>query len=241
MQMRIARMLAERDEWPMEAYGTVPYVDRDKPTVFWGAYDYDLRAIEAHTGRAVIVWRGNDLLENGHRLDLWRREGWTHIATSRWHETELFRLHLPHERRNLPGRDLSNFTYASAGPKIFYYSGDGETYGDEVFTEVQDALPEESFIHVLGWYNHTRGQIRALMSESWLGLRLRSFDGPASTVLEMASMGRRSVFNGDTPGAIPWADAEEVVTIIKNAKREADPGLPYALRDWLTLDRGWYQ
>lgn len=238
--MHMARLLAERDEWPYECYGLTPYRNKEAPVIFWGGYEPELSLIEKHRGPAIIVWRGHDLKENGHRLDLWRREHWTHIASSRFHETELTAIGLPYRRFNLAGRDMTAFTYTSAGSKIFYYSSDGRTHGDDVFRELQTLLPEEPFVHIVGWPK-TREEVRALMSECWLGLRLRSFDGIPSTVLEMASMGRRSVFNGDIPGSIPWGDTEEIVTIIRNADREADPSLPYALRDFLTLDTGWYE
>ncbi len=73
----------------------------------------------------------------------------------------------------------------------------------------------------------------------WLGLRLRPTDGPATTVLEMASMGRPSIFNGDTPGSISYTDVDDIVAVIESADRDANPQLPQTLANWLTLDRSW--
>lgn len=240
MQGRMTDFLADRDEWPLHHYALTPYRNKEAPVVFWGAYEKDLHIIEQHKGQAIIVWRGNDLRATGHRRDLWTREGWELIATSRFHETELTEIKLPYKRRNLPGRDLSAFTYLTAGQKIFFYTGGHENYREELIPEIQAAISDEIIV-VNHSDRHTRDQIRGLMSECWLELRLRSFDGIPSTILEMASMGRRSVFNGDIPGSIPWADTEEIVTIIQNADRDADPGLPYALKDWLDLDSSWYE
>ncbi len=104
MQMHLAKMLADRDEWPYEAYGFTPDRNREAPGVFWGAYSPELRIIEKHRGPGIIVWRGNDLKDNAPRTDLWQRQGWEHIATSRWHEAELLRLKLSYRRVQLPGR-----------------------------------------------------------------------------------------------------------------------------------------
>ncbi len=238
MQCHMAKLLARRDEWPMDCYGFTPYRNREAEAVFWGAYSHEFDIIEAHSGPGIIVWRGNDLYDHGHRTDIW--QNFDLVATSRWHEQELTRLKLDYRRLNLPGRDLSDFTYTAAGDKILVYLGDDRSYGNHLLPEIRKRCPDEQFIIVEGWDQFTRSEMRAAMTDSWLHLRLREFDGPASTVLEMGMMGRRSVFNGDTPGAIPWADIDEVVTIIENAPRDADPQLPFALKDWITLDSEWF-
>ncbi len=240
MQMLMNSVLEGRDDYPMRQWQMSPYRNREAPVVFWGVDQNELKVIEEHKGEAIIVWRGRDLFLHG-KLKLWDRDGWRHIAVSKFHEDLLTEFGIPYERFNLPGRDLADFTYVPAGDGVFFYSA-GDNYGADVFEEVKARLPNERFAEIIRqgiMSSGSRQAVKRMMMGCWLGLRLRPVDGTATTVLEMASMGRHSVYNGDIPGSISYTDVDDIVAVIENADRRADALLPRRLTEWLTLDRSW--
>lgn len=71
-QCRYAPSLGALEDTPENVWGTIPYEDTLKPTVFFGLYGLpDFIALWRHKGKKAILWAGSDIVHfiNGYWLD----------------------------------------------------------------------------------------------------------------------------------------------------------------------------
>ena len=75
----------------------------------------------------------------------------------------------------------------------------------------------------------------------FIGMRLTEHDGLAHTVTELGLMGRRCVWNGGSPNAIPYKNVDDVVVAIE-AERECLPDpemVAEEMRAYLDIGTDW--
>lgn len=71
-QCRWSPTIGELEGTHQDAWGTVDYVDKEKPTCFFGLYGLsDFYALWSHKGKRAILWAGSDILHftNGYWLN----------------------------------------------------------------------------------------------------------------------------------------------------------------------------
>ncbi len=71
-QCRYAPSIGALEDTPEKVWGTLPYEDLHKPTVFFGLYGFpDFIALWKHKGKRAILWAGSDIIHfvNGYWLD----------------------------------------------------------------------------------------------------------------------------------------------------------------------------
>ena len=69
--------------------------------------------------------------------------------------------------------------------------------------------------YVRGANSVKRTQLPDLYRKCFMGLRLTPHDGCSCTAIELGLMGRRIVWNGDSPNAIKWRTLDDVAAAIR--------------------------
>lgn len=208
-------------------YRLRPYDNADAPAVFFGAYDGQLGAIRDHRGPAIIVWLGGDAANM--RRPLWRRRAkrCRHVAVGPWLERDLVAAGLPYKRINLCGSPLlEQLAPTPRGRAVYaYVPAKRDTFfGGPLVRRVRDAMPHVEFI-IRTDHDMPQADMPALYARCGVGLRLTRHDGGSETVIEMGLMGRRTVFNGDVPCAIPWFRHEEIAKLLREELAGAGPSV----------------
>lgn len=199
-----------------------PYTNAFIPTFFFGCYSSDdLFALSWHQGIAVVIWAGSDAM-NLKRLrgipSAWHiltRPNVRHVAISSFIANDLAEVGLPFKRVPFCNVDMEKFKPVPRGKAVYCYcpDGNGEKYGASLLAEVMAALPDVEFI--VQRTLDPNADMAALYARAGVVLRLTGHDGLSNTCVEAGLMGRRAIWNGDTPNAIPYESAEDIVEVIK--------------------------
>jgi hypothetical protein len=123
-------------------------------------------------------------------------------------------------------------------------SAKAEKYGGPRIQKLQKIFPDIKFLSK-DLKNETlpHEEMPSIYSQCFLGLRLTMHDGLPNSVLEMGLMGRRSVYNGDIPGAIPYTSFNGIVDAIqKERKKVGNSGnqeISNEIRGMLDISNDW--
>jgi len=241
-------------------YKFVPYINSNKPAIFYGCYSPkkyrsgrrrpDVSTVEAHKSLGIIVWCGSDALVA--HLPPYKKirsaSNLRHIAVSRSVSEDLLHLGIPHTY--VPLCSVNTHIYHNynipLGLKVYVYTSFNipEVYGFDLVKQVQAKLPDVEFmVHAaLPPYSIPRAKMPRAYGECFIGLRLTTHDGLSNTVVELGMMGRRCVWNGWMPNAIPWTSVDDVVRIIKEEQSrigELHPEVKEVVCKYLRVGRDW--
>lgn len=232
---------------------TNPYL----PAFFYGCYsEDDFKAILNHKSIAVIIWGGSDAM-NFKFLNLFSSIARSllapiyHIATSSFIQEDLELANIPYIRRNIFPKDENLFHPSPLGYKVYVYASQNREdrrtfYGIDQLPLLKKLLPEVEFIEA---YAHPPTFAFQDMADIYrqcaMGVRLVPHDAGSCTVVELALMGRRTVWNGFFPGAIHFKGIDDVVLAIKselenigniNKELALEAKKAIADRSWLYLE-----
>lgn len=238
-------------------FGLVDYHDRYTPSFFYGCYrKEDLEAILAHKSFAVVIWGGSDAMQNTF-LNIIKNairkgdEKIFHIAPSSFIAEDLNRVGLDHLRINIYPKNDKKFRPEPLGSKVYMYASTNTDdrksfYGLNYLNILQDQLPGTEFI--IGYSNpsiSTFEKMNEVYRECAVGVRLVPHDAGSCTVVELALMGRKCIWNGYFPSAIHYNSLSDVVSAIRfelNREGEMDKKLSEISRKaisdlrWLNLE-----
>lgn len=224
--------------------------DPTAPCVFLGIYrTEDLARFFNHQGKRIILWFGAD----AQKLDVVKTislvDKVKHISTSCYIDHVLksigvdpFYTPLP---MTIPERWVNpNAPPAALGNKVYCYAPN-EVYGRSLAKEVAKNINFEMLL-TDSCKHYAPEELKKMYEQSFIGIRLRDFDGIAASVQEMGLMGRRSVWNGQTPSAIKWNTLEDVVTAINNEAFRIGKSLPAVevskqVQSWICNDDSWLE
>lgn len=231
--MRITQLYTSLD---VECFGAMlaktqrlhAYHDRYRPAVFFGCYRReDLAALAEHQSVAVLLWGGSDAMlpdtiERVAALPRTRLNPIYHVAQSSFIAEDLREAGVPFMRSNVVASDTKIFQPAPLGRKVyFYYSAPNpkrfQYYGGDHLPLLQEQLPGVEFVianSLPATYEHAR--MPEVYRECAVGIRLVPHDGASCTVVEMALMGRKCIWNGEFPSAIPYRSLGDVVAAVKH-------------------------
>jgi hypothetical protein len=208
-------------------YGLSDYLDRYAPAFFFGCYTKnDLETVLSHKSFAVIIWGGSDtisptflnILKNQPRS---RNSNIYHIAISSYIAEDLHRIWLPYHRFNIYPNQDELFRPEPLGRKVYMYSSNRNSnrktfYGFDYLETLKKQLPDVTFIEGFGNPKTLPFEKMAeIYKECAIGLRLVPHDGCSCTVVELALMGRKCVWNGSFPNAINYRTLDDVVRAIR--------------------------
>lgn len=202
-----------------EKYNLTRYSDPDKPVIFFGAYGMKQVKNACNNKAAVVmVWAGTDALVAAHDAGivemLKKAKHVKHIAIASFIEEDLKKAGIPYTALPVLPYLNANLKAEMPGEAVYIYKPDFMTYGRPLNEAVKKALPRMKFIEAdFGTYNHA--DMPEVYRQCFMGLRFTNHDGLSNTVCEMGLMGRRVVWNGNTPNAIPYnRSVDEIVRVI---------------------------
>lgn len=209
MQAHISESLAGLNQGLIQKYKLTPYEVCTWEAVFMGMYrEEDLVLLATHMGGSTIVWFGSDAKDLPEDWVKFVQDS-VNIAVSHqvlqtleskgvqavWCPVNVV---IPHEWPLVP-----------SGNKIFWYSGNApEYYGESLINEIKERI--DIPIIRAGYDTFTKEELVDVYSQCFLNLRLTHHDGCPNTNIEMGLMGRRSIYNGDLPGSIPWQSVDDI-------------------------------
>ncbi len=202
------------------------YNDPYSPALFYGCYrEEDIEAIEKHQSVAILLWGGSDamrlqVLDRIIQLKRSRINPIYHIAPSSYIADDLDRVGIKYLRYNIFPKDEALFQPTPLGDKVYVYASHTrsdrvEFYGLNYLPELKRMFPDVEFIvHYASPITVPFSKMPEIYNECALGLRLVPHDAGSCTVVELALMGRKCVWNGHFPGAIPYRTITDVAQAI---------------------------
>ena len=238
-------------KYRLREYDHLDLTLRRKPCLFFGCYTRrDVKKVCEHRGFRILIWTGGDLarIKNKTHRPVLQCKEIIHVALSKCAARDLRRAGLRFTHLPICVVDLDAFHSTPLGKAVYTYGvySDPEVYGGELVTEVQRRLPEVSFL--VGDYDEDYAptflpeQMSDVYANCFIGLRLTTHDGLSNTVVELGLMGRKCVWNGTAPNAVPWQSVDDVVTAIQRESvrvYEENVELAARVRAFLDIGTDW--
>jgi len=202
---------------------TSQLMSKGAPVIVFGCYSSLLKSnIMNQTGLVVIVWSGGDSLRLHERTDFVdyckkNEHRIFHFAHSHCIQKDLDHWGIKYIDKVILPQDLEQFQFdPNPGRSIYHYTTTDRHrewfYGTDIIKPLRDRwvnvkrFPDNVYIAKLNAY---RGQqLIDVYRDSSIGVRLTEHDNMALSCIELGLMGRRSIFNGNIPGAIPYPTLE---------------------------------
>jgi len=231
-----------------------PDSDKKEPLVVFGCYTKTVMEwIMKHEGLCVIVWSGSDSMnlakkqyfvnyckQNEHRI--------FHIAYSHWIKSDLEQVGLSYiERVVLPVTFEWLKFEPEQGNKIYHYTVQHKSrrhiYGtDDIKEWIKKNRFLENQVMVTNFYAYKKHELYELYKSAAFGIRLTEHDNMALSCIELAIMGRPSIFNGNIPGAINYLDkidAKDMMLEMFKNKPIPDKMLSEEMLEFVYDDEKW--
>lgn len=259
--MRIQRFYTQLDgfyrpfkfKYGMKNYSFDKGEENREPVVFFGCYGKNAqKLLFQHAGLAVIVWAGSDSMDvhkNRHFVQYLHKNKHRifHIAYSHWIKADLDAIGLEYFQIPIFPVTFEQFKVEPLGSYVYHYTSAAGTrqefYGTDTVKQImkqvgQTHVLSNKFIIATANANE-RKVLHEVYKKCFVGIRLTTHDNMAISCVEMALMGRRSIFNGNIPGAIPFKDRSEVFGLIIEEYKFSDPDKLVAeeMRDMINLDQ----
>lgn len=260
LQARVSGHLRAFSSSFMRKYGFTAYTTETQPAVFFGCYtgrrsnavSPDIQAVLRHQSLAVVIWGGSDAVRitSSRYSSMLHSPRARHIAISKSISEDLLRASVPHICLPVFPSEPSRFTSAPIGSSVYVYSSHTQPvcYNESLVRQVIARLPDVKFVR---GFSQAPGHYSALQMPSvyagcFIGLRPTLHDGLPNTVIELGLMGRRCIWNGWLPNAIPWTSAGSVVRSIQKEQSKISQLTKAVLerraervREYLQLPLGW--
>lgn len=210
----------------MAKWGMKPYDNPLDPAVFYGLADKaHFEAIYKHIGLVVICWSGKDAQEMRKIAPFLKRMGWfrenqRHVAISPWISDDLKACGIPHWRAPSCATYPDRFDLAPRGEAVYMYKPGHYRYGGSESAELFERLSSEfEVITTASCSDVPHEQMADVYRKCFCGVRVLDHDGLSNGVLEMGLMGRRVVYNGWAPNAIPYPNVAGAVEAVRHESR----------------------
>jgi len=204
----------------MKKYGMTNYLDKKQPVVMFGCYGSQIRVALENKAHARIIWAGSDcwnFIKTGEYVEEVKNAPHIdHVAISKFIEDDLKSVGIPCRLIPIVPMDNSDIQPKPLGSGIYVYKPGA--YNPGMIRRIKKALPEFKFIET--YHNaYSRNELLKLYGDSFMGLRFTNHDGMANTAIELGLMGRKIIWNGNTPNAIPF-DLHDFEKIIRDIRHE---------------------
>lgn len=233
----------------VKKYALQPYSNPGKPAIFFGAYSSDdwkfiWRHADNFGSLAVVIWAGSDIMSFVNErhvfwVELFRRSpNIKHIAISPWIESDLSKIN--YSFYSLPILPMGNqdIEPAPRGGSIYMYKPDVSLYNGGIYQKVKELIPYK-FIEA-DFHTFQRAELLDVYKDCFMGVRFTQHDGLSNTVCELGLMGRRVVWNGNTPNAINYNSVEDVINSINSEYKKNDyKEVAAEVKDFLDIGQDW--
>jgi hypothetical protein len=234
----------------LQKFNLQPISDTHIPAAFFGIYQKQIPRIMTIKAPVVCIWVGTDCLQavrNPEAFEpLFQRTDAIHIAISDVCSKSLALTPIGQKHVIIP---ITPFTYhefkpTPLGNAVHYYGLETNraVYNIETFNYVKNMLKPKNieFLHTQS-HELTRHLMPEFYSQTFCNLRITMHDGFPNTVIEMALMGRHSLWNGSAPGAHPWNSFTDIYNFIIQQKQASQPDtlLSQQMRDFINIPSDW--
>jgi predicted CoA-binding protein len=219
-----------------ENYGLKEIDNHTDSVVMFGMYDNaDYDFAKNHKGKVKVVWCGSDAMRIRRVQEL---RNYEHIAMSSFISDDLKKHGINHSI--IPVNPSSiNINLEPRGDHIYHYGG-GEFYGEQYIEEIEQRTGLK-VIHTSA-KEFSRSELMLIYKACFIGLRLTKHDGLPNTVIELALMGRRSIYNGELPNCIKWQGIDDICESIIEEYKRKDEDNNYIHQDminYLKISNDW--
>jgi hypothetical protein len=228
-------------------YGLKEARDRNSPVCFFGIYGSQILDVVkwAEKTKVLCYWSGSDITYcfrgREHLIEVVRNHpNISHIATVNFIERDLQKLGFKYKKVPLFSQFIDDFKPCKLGSKIYGYKS--HLYiGRPQMKALVEVFGEDEFIRAESYHTFSQAGIKEVYANSYLGIRLLRHDGLGHSVCEMGLMGRKMIYNGNTPNAIPFTNLDDVIETIKRVKEERyDPfEVARQMKDYLDVGDDW--
>jgi hypothetical protein len=227
--MRITQLVCNSGEHfkkgIVSKYGLGKYTDPDKPAFWKGCYgEKQIDKICMHRSTAVLAWAGSDAGWALYRPEivakLKKAKHIQHIAISNFIAHDLEQAGIPYKLVPILPYDNSNIQPCPLGDSIYIYKSGFATYGKAINEQIKALMPDINFIEC-NFHTYKREELLEVYKKCFMGLRFIDHDGLSNTVCELGAMGRKVIWNGNTPNAIPY-DKNNIDDIVAKIRYEYD-------------------
>lgn len=228
----------------MKKYGLRIAKDKNRPCLFFGCYGVQIKkAISwAEKSKVLIWWSGSDITYcfrgREHLIDVVRNHpNISHIATVSFIEEDLKKHGFSYKKVPLMSQLIDDFTPCALGDSVYIYRARLYCKGLDV-DKLRGTLP---VITTGSFRELSQMQLKEAYAKSFIGVRLLKHDGLSHTVCEMGLMGRKIVWNGDTPNAVSFTDVNDALDKISQISKEGyDPfKVAKEMYDYLNVGDKW--
>jgi hypothetical protein len=242
IQARVSESVRKFESQLVEKYNLVPYTNNESPTVFFGLYrKEDYEDFNSHRGKSIIVWCGSDSLKIDKFIDFVPKiKTIKNIAMSSFISDDLNNFGIANEILPItPTNNIKN--QKPRGENVYFYgSTENNFYGIDTLKRIQKKIPYKVYITQKDTFN--KEDLQKIYESCFIGLRLTKHDGLPNTVCEMGLMGRRCIYNGNLPNAIPYYNDEDIITIINKEyqiKMEDNSQIVDGVYNYLNISDDW--
>lgn len=240
-------------------YGLQKYKDRNQPAIFYGFFSAAPRVVISHKSIGIILWAGTDALrlfnykKYGKKIPssevvekVLEMEQMYHICRSEYIQKDFEYCGIPYKFLRVSPSYPWLFFPKSLGSCIYCYGYKfkPEKYGANTIQKLQRIFPDIEFLSKdLKDEMIPYEEMFSVYEQCFLGLRLTSHDGLPNSVLEMGLMGRKSIYNGNIPGAIPYDSFNDIVDSIREERKKignlGDREISSEVRSMLDISDDW--
>ena len=211
----------------MEKYNLVRVRDHSRPCLFFGCYgDSQIeKAIKyAQKAKVVIWWSGSDVLhmiKNPDYVEQIKSPSIKHVATVNFIEKDLAGVGITYDKVPLFSLKTALFEPYPLGDAIYVYKpGSGVYCPMPLYNRIRKEFSGIRFIEAHNHHTFTQTDLREVYKQSFLALRFTRHDGLAHTAAEIGLMGRKIVWNGNTPNALNYSDEDGIMEQIESTIKQ---------------------
>lgn len=234
----------------LQKYNLQPLTNNNKPAIFFGVYKKQLPRIMAVSAPVICIWVGTDCLQAVRDpkafAPLFARSDVRHIAISDVCSRSLALTAVGPNHTVLPITpfDYKEFNIRPLGKQVYYYGLETNrvVYSIDIFNYVKNMLASTG-ISIYHTQNHDtpRHMMPGIYQDMFCNIRITMHDGLPNTVIEMALMGRHSLWNGSAPGCNHWNCFTDIYNFIihEAARTQPDKLLRQQMLDFLNIPNDW--
>jgi hypothetical protein len=144
-----------------------------------------------------------------------------HVSISSFISKDLKKAGIDFKFIPIVGANMSDIKAEPLGDEIYTYIPKNryKFYGGRIVEKIQKKCKHKINI-IDGCYAYTRKNLMDVYRRCFYCLRLTEHDGLPNSVVEMGLMGRKSIYNGETPHSIKW-NKNSINKIIEEIEKES--------------------
>lgn len=206
----------------MKKYSFISANNINEPVLFFGCYgnDYIEKALSWRS-KVIIWWSGSDILNLKKQPLLIEKirnnNNIIHLATCNFIEKDLKELNLPYIKVPLFTLNSELFESKPLGDSIYVYHPNTQAYCPNIlYQKIRKEFSNIPFIEADNFRTFDQDTLHKMYERSFLALRFTTHDGLSHTACEIGLMGRKIIWNGDTPNAINYKTDDDILQEIED-------------------------